>query len=243
MDLMDVTDVMDLMDVTDVMDLMDVTDVMGVMDVTDVMGVMVVTVVIDVMDVMDVIDVTDVMGVYRALSSAARLCPNGMACPDNHFSFSIQSGAANVVAPKICLQNKMVLGTAVRNAGVGINVVILNGKTGELIKTGNFDMYAGDVNPLIELLKSIETGSVVMMASYDEPASKLTDEARKLIAELGSSKVQALGFRDNWVFVGGKGAAMDSGFEKYKKNDRASNKYEDWPEILELKGCIPRFME
>lgn len=43
---------------------------------------------------------------------------------------------------------------------------------------------------------------------------RLTDEARKLIAELGSSKVQALGFRDNWVFVGGKGAAMDSGFEK-----------------------------
>ncbi|AWP09032.1 putative protein FAM3C-like [Scophthalmus maximus] len=182
-------------------------------------------------------------GNKRLSKPAARLCPNGMACPDNHFSFSIQSGAANVVAPKICLQNKMVLGTAVRNAGVGINVVILNGKTGELIKTGNFDMYAGDVNPLIELLKSIETGSVVMMASYDEPASKLTDEARKLIAELGSSKVQALGFRDNWVFVGGKGAAMDSGFEKYKKNDRASNKYEDWPEILELKGCIPRFME
>uniref|UniRef100_A0A8D3BKT9 ILEI/PANDER domain-containing protein n=1 Tax=Scophthalmus maximus TaxID=52904 RepID=A0A8D3BKT9_SCOMX len=221
------------MDVTDVMDLMDVTDVMGVMDVTDVMGVMVVTVVIDVMDVMDVIDVTDVMGVYRALSSAARLCPNGMACPDNHFSFSIQSGAANVVAPKICLQNKMFIR----------QFVSLTGKTGELIKTGNFDMYAGDVNPLIELLKSIETGSVVMMASYDEPASKLTDEARKLIAELGSSKVQALGFRDNWVFVGGKGAAMDSGFEKVTKNDRASNKYEDWPEILELKGCIPRFME
>ncbi|XP_035521646.1 protein FAM3C-like, partial [Morone saxatilis] len=77
-------------------------------------------------------------------------------CPEDNFSFSIHSGAANVVGPKICVQKKVVLGTMLNNAGYGINIAIINGKTGEVIKTDHFDMYSGDVKPLIELLKSIE---------------------------------------------------------------------------------------
>ncbi|XP_031168982.1 protein FAM3C isoform X2 [Sander lucioperca] len=164
-------------------------------------------------------------------------------CPEDHFSFFVRSGAANVVAPKICLQNKLVLGTVLNNAGVGINIVIINGKTGDVVKTAHFDMYSGDVKPLVELLKSIETGAVVLMASYDEPATKLNEEARKLIAELGSVSVKSLGFRDNWVFVGGKGASVHSNFEKYLKNDNAKNKYENWPELIEIQGCIPKYPE
>ncbi|XP_040894895.1 protein FAM3C isoform X2 [Toxotes jaculatrix] len=164
-------------------------------------------------------------------------------CPEDHFSFVILSGAANVMAPKICVKKKLVLGTVLNNAGFGINIVILSGKTGDVIKSGHFDMYGGDVKPLIEFLKSIEKGSVVLMASYDDPSTKLNEEARKLIAELGSSVVQSLGFRDNWVFVGGKGATVKSNFEKYLKNDREKNKYDNWPELIELQGCIPKYLE
>ncbi|XP_070763976.1 protein FAM3C-like [Enoplosus armatus] len=164
-------------------------------------------------------------------------------CPEDNFSFFVQSGAANVVAPKICIQNNLVLGSVLNNAGYGINIVIINGKTGEVTKTGHFDMYSGDVKPLIELLRSIEEGSAVLMASFDEPSSKLNEDAKKLISELGSSAVRSLGFRDNWVFVGGKGAAVKSSFEKYLKNDNAKNKYENWPELIELQGCIPKYLE
>lgn len=164
-------------------------------------------------------------------------------CPSDHFSFFIQSGAANVVGPKVCIQNKLVLGTALNNAGVGINVVIINGKTGEVTKTDHFDMYSGDVKPLIEFLQSIEHGSVVLMASFDEPSSKLSKDARDLIAELGSSAVQSLSFRDNWLFVGGKGASVKSNFEKHIKNDNKINKYENWPELIQLQGCIPKYLE
>ncbi|XP_018515700.1 protein FAM3C isoform X1 [Lates calcarifer] len=174
---------------------------------------------------------------------SAGSCVTEKNCPGDHFSFLIRSGAANVVPPKICIQNNLVLGGVINNAGYGINVVILNGKTGEVIKTGHFDMYSGKVKPLIELLKSIEKGSIVLMASYDEPSSKLTEDARKLIAELGSSVVQSLGFRDNWVFVGGKGATVKSNFEKYLKNDNMKNKYENWPELIELTGCIPKYLD
>ncbi|XP_068580159.1 protein FAM3C-like [Cebidichthys violaceus] len=164
-------------------------------------------------------------------------------CPVDSFSFFIQSGAANDLAAKICLHNKLVLGKVMNNVGRGINMVLMNGKTGEVIKTGRFDMFTGDVKPLIEFLKSIETGHVVLMASFDEPSTKLTAEARQLISELGSSSVKSLGFRDNWVFVGRKGASAQSNFEKHMKNDGATNKYDGWPELIEIQGCIPRNLE
>ncbi|XP_078112452.1 protein FAM3C isoform X2 [Sander vitreus] len=175
--------------------------------------------------------------------SKAGACNMARDCPEDHFSFFVRSGAANVVAPKICLQHKLVLGTVLNNAGLGINIVIINGKTGDVVKTAHFDMYSGDVKPLVEFLKSIETGAVVLMASYDEPSSKLDEEARKLIAELGSQSVKSLGFRDNWVFVGGKGVSVHSNFEKYLKNNNAKNKYENWPELIEIQGCIPKYLE
>ncbi|XP_056242735.1 protein FAM3C isoform X2 [Seriola aureovittata] len=170
-------------------------------------------------------------------------CSSQRRCPDDHISFFIHSGAANVMAPKICIQNKMVLGSVINNAGYGINIVVLNGKTGEVIKIGHFDMYSGEVKPLLEVLKSIENGSIVLMASYDDPSTKLNEDVRKLIAELGSSEIKSLGFRDNWVFVGGKGAAVKSNFEKIMKNDNAKNKYDNWPELIELQGCIPKYLE
>uniref|UniRef100_UPI0025AE991F protein FAM3C n=1 Tax=Doryrhamphus excisus TaxID=161450 RepID=UPI0025AE991F len=166
-------------------------------------------------------------------------CVSNSRCPEDHFSFYMQSGAANVVAPKICVQSKLVLGTVLNNAGLGINVVVLNGKTGAVLQSDHFNMYSDDDKPLIDFLKNIQQGSVVLMASYDDPSTKLSGEAKKLIGELGSSVVQSLSFRDNWVFVGGKGV-VTSNFEKLLKNDKEKNKYNNWPELIQLEGCIPK---
>ncbi|CAL8322766.1 protein FAM3C [Gadus morhua] len=164
-------------------------------------------------------------------------------CPAGTFSFSISSGAANVVAPKICIQNRMVLGSVQNNAGVGLNLVVLNGRTLQVVKLGHYDMYSGDVQPLIEVLQGLEKGNIVLMASFDEPATKLTAEARSLIEGLGSTSIKALGFRDNWVFVGGKGDVAKGTFEKHMKNNQETNKYDGWPEMLQMDGCIPLFHE
>lgn len=43
---------------------------------------------------------------------------------------------------------------------------------------------------------------------------RLNAEARKLISTLGSSYINSLSFRDNWVFVGGKGIKTKSPFEQ-----------------------------
>ncbi|CAF89758.1 unnamed protein product, partial [Tetraodon nigroviridis] len=161
-------------------------------------------------------------------------------CPSDQISFYMHSGAANVVPGKICVHNTLVLGSTLNNAGVGINIVVVDGKTGKVTDTNHFDMYSGEVKPLISFLNAIEAGSIVLIASFDEPATKLDNEAKRLITELGSSSIGSLGFRDSWLFVGAKGAAKKSLFEKHTKNDKQKNIYDGWPELIYLTGCIPK---
>lgn len=177
-------------------------------------------------------------------AKATRLkCGVSKQCPQSHFSFKMTSGAASVVGPKMCLEDNILMSGVKNNVGRGINIALVNGKTGELLKTEFFDMWAGDVAPFIKLLKAIEDGTIVMIATFDDSATKLNDEARTLISELGSTSIANLGFRDNWVFVGGKGIKTKSPFEQHIKNSAESNKYEGWPEVLEMEGCIPQRLD
>lgn len=167
-------------------------------------------------------------------------CGLSKECPIGHFAFKLASGAASVVGPRMCLEDKLIMSGVKNNVGRGINIALINGRTGDVVKTDFFDMWAGDVAPLIKFLKEIEDGTVVMMASFDDPSTKLNEEARKLIAELGSSVITSLGFRDNWIFVGGKGIKTKSPFEQHIKNSADTNKFEGWPEVLEMEGCVPQ---
>ncbi|XP_053720088.1 protein FAM3C [Synchiropus splendidus] len=167
-------------------------------------------------------------------------CDLSKACPAGHFSFKMASGAASVVGPRMCLEDKLVMSSVKNNVGRGINVALVDGVTGELNRTDSFDMWAGDVTPLIKFLKGIPDGTIVMMASFDDPATKLNDEARKLISDLGSTAINNLAFRDNWIFVGGKGIKTKSPFEQHIRNSADTNKFEGWPGVLEMEGCIPR---
>uniref|UniRef100_A0A3Q3LTW1 FAM3 metabolism regulating signaling molecule C n=1 Tax=Mastacembelus armatus TaxID=205130 RepID=A0A3Q3LTW1_9TELE len=162
-------------------------------------------------------------------------CGLSKACPQGHLAFKMTSGAASVVGPKICLEDKLVMSAVKNNVGRGINIGLVNG--GEYISHGRY------VVPFIKFLKEIEDGTVVMMASFDDPATKLNDEARKLISDLGSSAINNLGFRDNWIFVGGKGIKTKSPFEQHIKNNADTNKFDGWPEVLEMEGCIPQRQE
>ncbi|XP_026100903.1 protein FAM3C-like isoform X2 [Carassius auratus] len=167
-------------------------------------------------------------------------CGLAKPCAGNDYTFKIYSGATNIIGPQICFEGKMIIEKDRRGKRPGINIAVINEKTGEHIKTGIFNMWNGKVEELIEFLKSIEDGSLVLIATFDDPATKLNDEARTLIAELGSSYISQLKFRDNWLFVGGKNTRTQVTFEQHLKNDRKTNKYESWPEMIEMEGCIPR---
>ncbi|XP_074406320.1 protein FAM3D isoform X1 [Zonotrichia albicollis] len=170
-------------------------------------------------------------------------CGNQRSCPQNHFAFKIISGAANVVGPSICFEDLVLMSSVKNNIGRGLNIALVNGTTGKLLKTDAFDMYTGDVTKLQTFLQGIKRGTLVLTASYDDAATKMNARVRAYFTELGSSHVGTLGFRDNWVFLGAKGLMNKSPFEKHIKNDRETNKYEGWPELLEMEGCAPRKMD
>ncbi|CAB1330160.1 unnamed protein product, partial [Coregonus sp. 'balchen'] len=147
-----------------------------------------------------------------------------------HLAFRVVSGAANVIGPKICLEDKILVSRVNNNVGRGLNVAL--GYV-ESSWTQSFDTWAGgaligyilpvsDVTDLLKYLLPLQEGTLV-----------LNDEARHLFEELGSTAVKELTFRDSWVFVGAKGIENKSPFEQN------SNKYEGWPGSLEMDGCIP----
>uniref|UniRef100_A0A8C6VH68 FAM3 metabolism regulating signaling molecule D n=1 Tax=Naja naja TaxID=35670 RepID=A0A8C6VH68_NAJNA len=167
-------------------------------------------------------------------------CNNRKRCPEHTFSFKIISGAANVVGPSICFDGNMLMSNVKNNVGRGLNMALINGTTGQLIKIDSFDMYSGDINNLLNFMKGISKGTLVLLASYDDPATKLNDEARQLFSDLGSKYASQMGFRDNWIFVGGSGLKNKSPFEQHLKNNQETNKYDGWPELLEMEGCVPK---
>ncbi|XP_031465515.1 protein FAM3D [Phasianus colchicus] len=167
-------------------------------------------------------------------------CKNKRDCPADHFAFRIISGAANVVGPSICFEDRILMSTVKNNIGRGLNIALVNGKSGQLLKVGSFDMYSGDVTQLETFLQEIKDGTIVLVATYDDAATKMNNKVQALFSALGSRHVNQLGFRDNWVFLGAKGLKGKSPFEEHIKNDQKTNKYDGWPELLEMEGCAPR---
>ncbi|XP_032179716.1 protein FAM3D isoform X1 [Mustela erminea] len=167
-------------------------------------------------------------------------CGLSKPCPDNFFAFKISSGAANVVGPTMCFENRVIMSPVKNNVGRGLNFALVNGTTGVVLTQKCFDMYSGDITLLVKFLKEIPEGTLVLVASYDDPGTKMNDETRKLLTNLGSSYAKQLGFRDSWVFLGARDLRDKSPFEQFLKNNPDTNKYEGWPELLELEGCVPR---
>ncbi|XP_058932239.1 protein FAM3D [Kogia breviceps] len=167
-------------------------------------------------------------------------CGLSKSCPDNFFVFKISSGAANVMGPSMCFEGQTIMSPVKNNVGRGLNIALVNGTTGKVMTQKYFDMYSGDANLLVKFLKGIPEGTLVLVASYDDPGTKMNDEIRKLFSNLGSTYAKQLGFRDSWVFLGARDINGKSPFEEFLKNNPDTNKYDGWPELLELEGCVPQ---
>ncbi|KFQ11491.1 Protein FAM3D, partial [Haliaeetus albicilla] len=167
-------------------------------------------------------------------------------CPKDHFAFKITSGAANVVGPSICFDDMVLMSSMKNNIGRGLNIALVNGTSGQLLKTDSFDMYSGAEGSWrcrCQQQRGQEETATWHHTNTFLPSFRMNDKVRTQFMELGSSHVSKLGFRDNWVFLGAKGLNNKSPFEEHIKNDEKKNKYDGWPEMLEMEGCAPRKMD
>uniref|UniRef100_A0A8B9Q753 Family with sequence similarity 3 member D n=1 Tax=Apteryx owenii TaxID=8824 RepID=A0A8B9Q753_APTOW len=163
-------------------------------------------------------------------------CGNQKSCPRDHFAFKIISGAANVVGPSICFDDTVLMSGVRNNIGRGLNIALVNG-----------ELAGQEAEPAPRRASRCPWPAGSIRPPSREPevrlAPEMNDKVRALFTELGSSYASKLGFRDNWVFLGAKGFSAKSPFEGHIQNDDKTNKYDGWPELLELEGCAPRKMD
>jgi len=156
---------------------------------------------------------------------------------DKEYSFRIISGAANVIGPRICWNGNDIMRSKLNNVDRGMNVVVIN-LEGKSPRYSTFDLYGHDSTDLKAFLNLLQPGEIILIASYDDVAFRLDADARSLLSALGSKVANKLGFRDGWTFLGAKNIPNFSTKEAHIPNDKEGNKYGDWPEAIEISGCV-----
>ncbi|KAM4613829.1 protein FAM3C [Polymixia lowei] len=190
--------------------------------------------------------VRNILGIPRATKvkttppKTSPKCNLSKNCPLDHFAFRVTSGAADVVGPKICFDGKIIMSNVLNNVGLGLNMVLVNSENGKVEKFDYLNMKYGKPEQILAYLKAIKPGMIVLVASFDDVTSIMTNEMREIFIGLGSTLIKSIKHNDNWVFVGGPGADKKNPFEKRAVNDRKTNIYGAWPEIVEVGGCFPR---
>uniref|UniRef100_H3B5X4 FAM3 metabolism regulating signaling molecule B n=1 Tax=Latimeria chalumnae TaxID=7897 RepID=H3B5X4_LATCH len=163
-------------------------------------------------------------------------------CSTGNFSYSLLSGGGKEKYPRVCIQDELFLGAEKGNVERGINIAIVDAKTGKCVSTKFFDLWATDASgPMIEFIKSAPEGSLLLMVTHDEGSTKLTNDAKKVIEELGSKEIRNLRFRSSWAFIAAKGHKLPANIarEKINHSDAATNRYSGWPAEVKIDGCVP----
>lgn len=182
---------------------------------------------------------------YAIVTSTAapftnNVCEMQQKCKSDKISFRIVSGAASVIGPSICVNDEWLMSNSLGNVGRGMNVVTIDGKTGKLFRSKVFDVYAKENSGLESLLENLNETEIILIGTFDDASFKLSNDAKTMLKRLGSKYVTQLGFRDNWVFVGGKNLMNVSGLENHIPNLKVKNKFGNWPSIAEVQGCLPK---
>ncbi|XP_069744955.1 protein FAM3B-like isoform X2 [Narcine bancroftii] len=177
----------------------------------------------------------------QAPSPKRHKCDHWTSCPSGAFAFLVLSGSENNKPPKICFEDEILLGREKGNFGRGMNIAIVEAKTGKPISSSNFDLWAADLSgQMIEYLKKAPDGSFIFMATFDDSSTRLTENVKKYIEELGSKEIRKLSFRGNWVFIGTKGFTLPKDYprEKIMNREEGKNRYNGWPAEIQIDGCL-----
>ena len=89
--------------------------------------------------------------------------------PKMQFPFKMRSGAASVIGPWICVNGVDIMRSSLNNVDRGMNMAVIDGRTGQLIDRGIFDLYGKDSTDLIKFINNVvfprET-AIVFATSY-----------------------------------------------------------------------------
>ncbi|XP_004406644.1 PREDICTED: protein FAM3B [Odobenus rosmarus divergens] len=179
----------------------------------------------------------------KAPAPKRQKCDHWTPCPLNTYAYRLLSGGGKDKYAKICFEDELLMGEKTRNVGRGINIAIVNYMTGKAIATRYFDMFEGDNSgPMTNFIHSAPPKSLLFMVTQDDGASRLKEDAKKVIEALGSKQIRNIRFRSSWVFLTAKGFELPADIQRENINhsDNARNRYSGWPAEVQIEGCIPK---
>ncbi|NWW94080.1 FAM3B protein, partial [Rhynochetos jubatus] len=153
--------------------------------------------------------------VFRDPVPKRQKCDNWFPCSPGEYAYRILSGGGGGKGKlaKICFED-------------------------ELREIGSTD-HSGE---MVTFIKNAPEGTLLLMVTHDDGSTRLKNDAKKLVEDLGSKEIQNIKFRSSWAFVAAKGFKLPDNIEKEKINhsDRKKNRYGGWPAEIQIEGCIPR---
>ncbi|NXO66740.1 FAM3B protein, partial [Phainopepla nitens] len=169
--------------------------------------------------------------VLRAPAPKRQKCDHWSPCPPGNFAYRILSGGGKQRKAKICFEDE-------QNAPgcMGRNVMCVPWVTSCAIDSTD---HSGQ---MMDFIRKAPEGTLILMATYDDGSTRLKNNARKLVEELGSKEIKNIKFRSSWVFIAAKGFNLPDNIQKEKINhsDQTKNRYRGWPAEIQIEGCIPR---
>ncbi|VDM60163.1 unnamed protein product [Angiostrongylus costaricensis] len=134
--------------------------------------------------------------------------------------------------PRLCVGGRMVLDRGLNGAGRGLNLVSIEPKTGRVSSVAHFDTYQDESTALEQWLDNLPLGEVLAVVSFDEASNMLSDMAKQIFYEMGSSMIQRLKFRASWEL------AAYSPFEDL--NIPSGN---SWAKPIKTSICLPKKLD
>ncbi|XP_063211200.1 protein FAM3B [Chroicocephalus ridibundus] len=180
--------------------------------------------------------------VLKAPVPKRQKCDHWSPCSPGNYAYRILSGGGTGRLAKICFEDDLLISEEKGNVGRGINIAIVNYKTGKVTSAQFFDMWKGDhSDEMVTFIKNAPEGSLLLMVTHDDGSTRLKDGAKKLVEELGSKEIQNMKFRSSWAFIAAKGFKLPDDIQKEKINHSdKNNRYGGWPAEIQIEGCIPR---
>ncbi|NXU76741.1 FAM3B protein, partial [Oreotrochilus melanogaster] len=172
--------------------------------------------------------------VLRAPVPKRQKCDHWSPCSPGNYAYRILSGGGKAKLARICFEDEMLISEEKGNVGRGINIAIVNCNC-VICSTD----HSGE---MLTFIKNAPEGSLLLMVTHDDGSTRLKNDTKKLVEELGSKEIQNIKFRSSWAFIAAKGFKLPDDIQKEKINhsDKKKNRYRGWPAEIQIEGCIPR---
>ncbi|NXH66849.1 FAM3B protein, partial [Hydrobates tethys] len=179
--------------------------------------------------------------VLRAPVPKRQKCDHWSPCSPGNYAYRILSGGGRGRLAKICFEDELSVleccFTTDRFLPPFPLISVINLPFRGLCVIDSTD-HSGE---MVTFIKNAPEGSLLLMVTHDDGSTRLKNDAKKLVEELGSEEIWNMKFRSSWAFIAAKGFKLPDDIQKEKINHSdKKNRYGDWPAEIQIEGCIPR---